>query len=58
VVAFITNGSPDDSAPVAAAFRKGLNPRLPEPLTRRIERVCKQAAPAESVMRAHRFSTH
>jgi hypothetical protein len=25
VVAFITNGSPDDSAPVAAAFRKGLN---------------------------------
>jgi hypothetical protein len=27
-------------------------------LPRRIERVCKQAAPAESVMRAHRFSTH
>jgi putative ABC transport system substrate-binding protein len=25
VVAFITNGSPDDSAPVTAAFRKGLN---------------------------------
>src|SRR5208337_3340337 len=25
VVAFITNGSPNDSAPVAAAFRKGLN---------------------------------
>jgi putative ABC transport system substrate-binding protein len=25
VVAFITNGSPDDSASVAAAFRKGLN---------------------------------
>jgi putative ABC transport system substrate-binding protein len=25
VVALITNGSPDDSAPVVAAFRKGLN---------------------------------